>query len=191
MACRVHLALEKDLPGLLTIIVPRHPERRSQIIALQDQYGISIKFRGAEHRPPTSGDRIYIADTLGELGLFYRLAPVACIGRSFSDDGGGGHNPIEAAQQDCAILHGPHVQNLARIYEEFDNAGAATGVLTEEDLSGTLGRLLGDRKALQSAQEKAAAFARQKAQVIDTILSALAPFLSRMADDTKAERRCG
>ncbi len=54
---------------------------------------------------------IYLADTMGELGLFYRLCPIAFIGGSLAAKGG--HNPFEAARLDCAVLHGPDMSNCA------------------------------------------------------------------------------
>ena len=94
-----------------------------------------------KHLPQPSDD-IYLADTIGELGLFYNLSPIVCVGRSFSKDGGGGHNPIEAAHFDCAILHGPKVQNLQTIYNDFKDAGATVLAKDESDLKKRVETLL-------------------------------------------------
>ena len=98
MACRLHQILKNAYPDLLTIIAPRHPERGTDVDDLCKAQGLKTILRGQDHALPDAETDIYIANTLGELGLFYRLVPIACIGRSFSDDGGGGHNPVEAAQ---------------------------------------------------------------------------------------------
>lgn len=177
LACRIHHHLKKKHPGLLTIIVPRHPDRRDAIMATCGQQKIKARLRGNAHSMPQNEDDVYIADTLGELGLFYRLAPIACIGRSFSNDGGGGHNPIEAAQLDCAVLHGPHVQNLSLIFEEMDSYGAALNTKTEKKLEDAIDKLLGSDDTLHTMQNKAHQFAHNKARVLDRVMKALLPLL--------------
>lgn len=179
IACRIHAHIKKKIPDLLTVIIPRHPERREAIQAICEKHGVSARLRGSGHSIPQKGDDIYIADTLGELGLFYRLCPVACIGRSFSRDGGGGHNPIEAAQLDCAVLHGPRVQNLARIYEEMDKAGAALCMKDEKDFQARLERLLSDPGKLAALQNRGAYFVREKAKVLETVMNALSQIIER------------
>lgn len=141
------------------------------------QQKTKARLRGNAHNLPQEDDDIYIADTLGELGLFYRLAPIACIGRSFSSDGGGGHNPIEAAQLDCAVLHGPHVQNLPLIFDEMDSYGAALCAKTEKKLEDTIDRLLGSDDTLHTMQNKAHQFAHNKARVLDRVMKTLLPLL--------------
>lgn len=178
IACRIHRGLKKKIPNLLTVIAPRHPDRRERLVTLPANYGLTGRLRGTAGLPQYSDD-IYIADTMGELGLFYRLAPMACIGRSLSNDGGGGHNPIEAAQLGCAVLHGPHVQNLAAIYAEMDAAGASRLVKDEEDLQIQLERMLTDVHDLETQQRKGALFVRDKektaAQVADMAFPLLFP----------------
>lgn len=176
LAGRVHKALKVKFPSLLTILVPRHPERRAQIMA--SLTGHNIYFRAANHRPPERQHEIYIADTLGELGLFYRLSPIALIGRSFSKDGGGGHNPIEAAQLDCAVLTGPYFQYQQELYDEMLAQNAALMALDEQDLVNKLERLLGDLNHLQQQQQRARDYAARKSAVIDTVMHHLTPFLS-------------
>lgn len=171
IACRVHLKLKEDFPDLLTIIVPRHPDRRAEIDQICSGFPLNVALRGDGKKPPAADDDVYIADTLGELGLFYRLAPMAMIGRSFSDDGGGGHNPIEAAQLSCAVLHGPHIQNLETIYADMTQAKAVQAVQDEADLAQTLRVLLRDEDRLKSLQLAGLHFTRSKAGAVDSILS--------------------
>ncbi len=95
MALRLHAHLQKTRPALLTIIVPRHPVRGAELKAMALRSGLQAHLR-SEGALPASGDGIYIADTLGELGVFYRLSKIAILGGSFADIGG--HNPIEPAQ---------------------------------------------------------------------------------------------
>jgi len=176
LAARIHTRLAPNIPGLLTIIVPRHPARGRDIAATLAKQNIAVALR-SNHAPVQQNTAIYIADTLGELGLFYRLAPVACIGRSFSDDGGGGHNPIEAAQLGCAVLHGPKVQNLAQIYADMDSASASLRVNNEDDFVAHLGKLLTDNDALEALRARGLSFTGRSAAVLDSVMDALAPLL--------------
>ncbi len=191
IACRIHRHLVKQIPELLTVIAPRHPERRETIYQACDKYGLNIAMRGENRALPTPDDGLYIADTMGELGLFYKLAPIACIGRSFSRDGGGGHSPIEAAKYECAILHGPHVQNLARIYEEFDTAGAAIALKTEQDFQKRLEKLLSDEDGVEALQNKAYRFVSDKSKVIDTVMQALTPLIDMANHEPQSDNESG
>jgi 3-deoxy-D-manno-octulosonic-acid transferase len=177
MACRLHQIIKTSLPDLLTIIVPRHPERREEIMKSCAGFGLNLLLRGEEKRIPQPEDDIYIADTLGELGLFYRLAPIACIGRSFSNDGGGGHNPIEAAQLGCAVLHGPNVQNLQEIFDMMDSEDAALRMGDESHLRDTLTKLLTDGDARQTLQNKALTFARSHIGVADIVMQEISDII--------------
>lgn len=180
MACRIHEIVKRHIPELLTIIVPRHPERRVDIAQQCAAYNLKITWRGEHKALPDDDDDLYIADTFGELGLFYRLAPIACIGRSFSNDGGGGHNPIEPAQLGCAILHGPHVQNLQDIYNDMDTSGAALYMSHESMLTGTILDLLNDKAKRESLQNKALKFSKEKAGAIDRAMEEITPALHKI-----------
>ena len=92
---------------------------------------------------PNYDTDIYIADTLGELGLFYRISPFALIGRSLSDDGGGGHNPIEPASLGTPVMTGAHHFNFAQVFADLMQAGAC--ITTDENiLADDVGQLLVD-----------------------------------------------
>lgn len=175
LAVKTHVTLQNHFPDLLTIIVPRHPERRTEISRQMNAIGQDAVFRGNGKQLPTSGTQVYIADTLGELGLFYSVAPVACIGRSFSNDGGGGHNPLEAGLLNCAVLHGPHIQNLAEIYTEMDESGAALRISAPEDLASVLMELLSHKDALQNLRDKAHQFARSKNSTLQNVVKECEP----------------
>jgi len=186
LACRVHEALKAQIPGLLTIIVPRHPERREDITATCAQHKLTYNLRSQDRALPDAKDDIYIADTLGELGLFYRLAPVAVIGRSFSDDGGGGHNPIEAAQLHCAVLSGPHVQYQQQLFDDMAGADAATILHDEQALAGTVMDLLGNPDKLKDAQESAHDFVIARSDMVERTLQELSPLLAALQTRKKS-----
>ena len=94
---------------------------------------------------PTAATDIYVADTMGELGLFYRLSPIVFMGGSLVEHGG--QNPIEAVKLGASIVHGPHVFNFTDVYEALDGAGGARRADTQEALVKQLGQLLADPAA--------------------------------------------
>jgi len=182
IACRTHQILKNTYPELLTIIVPRHPERGTDITALCKTYDLTALQRASQNDTlnlPDEDTDIYIADTLGELGLFYRLTHIALIGRSFSNDGGGGHNPIEAAQLNCATLCGPNVQYQQDIYDDMINDGACLMLPDENALVKTLQNLLGNETERRTLQKNAYDFARKKDKVINEVMGHLDPFIEK------------
>lgn len=180
LGCRMHKRLRDVFPDILTIIVPRHPERREDIARICFEYGLKYRLRGDNYALPAPDDDIYIADTLGELGLFYSLSPIAVIGRSFSDDGGGGHNPVEAAQLGCAILTGPNNQFQRQIYDDMAAAGAVLELRGEDDLFAAIQECLVNPDSLTRLRERSAEFVTQKSRVIDGVMAQLSPLLERM-----------
>lgn len=120
-----HQALQNKFPSILTVLVPRHPHRGAEIARMLQDRGIIVT-RRSEGNEPSQTTQIYVADTLGELGLFYRTAPIALIGGSLAGDHGG-HNPLEAAHLDCRVLHGPDMKNFSTVAKALaDRDGAAT-----------------------------------------------------------------
>src|SRR5213075_1702622 len=144
--------------GLLTIIAPRHPVRGEAIAKMLQERGLCVARRAAGE-PIAPNTDIYLADTLGELGLFFRLSGIAFIGGSLT--GKGGHNPFEAARLDCAVLHGPDMANCAAMTDALAAAGASETVRDAETLARAVTRLLDDPQ-LRHAR---AANARQVAAV--------------------------
>lgn len=175
LAAQVHKTLSKKWPDILTIIAPRHPDRRDSIGQVIENKGLRVKFRGTDKKLPDASDQVYITDTMGELGLLYKLVPLAVIGRSFSNDGGGGHNPIEAALLDCAVLHGPNVQNMSELFTEMDEVGAAMEIKTKEDFVPMLSSLFEDKNKLEELRKLGTDFASTKANVFASVLEELEP----------------
>jgi len=177
IACRIHKGLQDLIPRLLTVIVPRHPERGGEIAGLADGAGLknSLRSRGAL---PGSGDALYIADTLGETGLFYRLSPVCIMGGSFVPVGG--HNPIEPAQLGCQIFYGPHMFNFISICDDFESRGAARRVADERLLREKLALALQDPRHFSAMAEASREWTQQQAHVADEIFLELTPFLRKM-----------
>ena len=174
-----HLALKRHLPKLLTVIAPRHPQRGGDIAALAEANGVLVARRAAGENPERHTD-LYVADTLNELGLFYRLSQVAFLGGSLVE-GIGGHNPIEPAKLGCALLHGPFVHNNAEIFAAFDAGGGAREVLDAQALAGAVHRWLNDPASARQAARAAAQTAHQLGGAINRTLQAIEPLLMRAA----------
>ncbi len=178
IAARVHRGLAAKHSDLLTIIAPRHPARSEPICTMLTGQGLRVARRG-RGEPLTRETQVYLADTLGELGLFYRLAGIAFIGGSLVAKGG--HNPFEAARLDCAVLHGPDMSNCAAMAALLAAAGAAETVRDEAALAQAVSALLSDpgRRA-----ERAAAAARTTAAslgIVDEVAARLTPWLDQIA----------
>ena len=177
MAASAHRTLAPNHPGLLTIIVPRHPGRGPAIAGDLRRGGLATALRSAAEAigPDT---QVYVADTLGELGLFYRLAGVAFVGGSLVPHGG--HNPLEPARLDCAVVHGPHMTNFADFAAAFAAADAAVEVAGGEALGAAVGVLLGDEPLRARRARAGAAVAGAEAGVLDVVEAAIAPYLDAL-----------
>lgn len=173
----VHLRLKAEFPGLLTIIVPRHATRGPAIAKILKAKGLSLARRAAGEAPGLETD-IYLADTMGELGLFYRLAEVTFIGGSLVPHGG--HNALEAGPFGCAVILGPHTVNFREITGDMLAAGAAVEVADGEALADTLRVLLADEARRQEVSANARRFAASKHGILDEIMERLAPYTAAL-----------
>jgi 3-deoxy-D-manno-octulosonic-acid transferase len=182
----VHRRLGADRPDLLTIIVPRHPERGAAIAQTLRRGGHSVALRSAGETIAAATD-IYLADTLGELGLFFRLADVVFMGKSLVPLGG--QNPIEPARLGCALIHGPHMANFEDMAAQMKETGAAAEVADEAALAIAVAHLLDDADRRWASIEAAHAFAEAEAHVLDAVVAELAPFLDTLpkAGDESAD----
>lgn len=142
-----HRTLRTRWPGLVTIIAPRHPERSTAIAALAGDMPVALRSQGDLPQP----GGLYIADTLGELGVFFRLCRVTFIGGSLVPIGG--HNMIEAAQLGCAIVVGPHTENFTETVATLRAAGALEQIARPDELITALDRLLADPESLAAMGE--------------------------------------
>jgi 3-deoxy-D-manno-octulosonic-acid transferase len=146
-----HRRLRGQFPDLCTIIAPRHPERGPAIAGMLAAQGIAAALRTLGEVPGRDRE-IYIADTLGELGMLYKLAGLALVGGSLVDRGG--HNPIEAVRRGAAVLTGPHWQNFPDAYEALIRRNATTVVNSPAELADAAARLLGDAAVLAQMRER-------------------------------------
>lgn len=173
-AAALHKTLCTAQPDLLTVIVPRHPARASEIIAEAKAAGVSLVSRSNGQDIPAQGG-IYLADTMGELGLFYRLCPFVVMGGTFADIGG--HNPIEPAQAGCTIFWGPVGYNFLTVLDDFRAARALVEVVDEKALAEKTVAALHSPQEWQSYGARAAAMTAEKFAVLDGIMADIAPVL--------------
>jgi 3-deoxy-D-manno-octulosonic-acid transferase len=158
-------ALWRADPRWLLILVPRVPSRRAEICAAVPE-GVPLTVRSLGEGPTGA---VYLADTVGELGLWYRLAPVAVMGGTFGPVQG--HNPWEPACLGVAVLHGPNVANFAADYAALQGAGAAVAVTPE----GLAAALSGDVAGMGAKGQALAEGGRQGLQPLAAALLALGP----------------
>ena len=165
-------------PGLLTMIALRHPDRGEAVEALIRSRGHTVARRSRDQLPDGSTE-IYLADTLGEMGLFYSLARQSFIAGSFVSVGG--HNPLEAAHFDTAILIGPDRRNNAAAAAALVEADAAIEANDPPALTSALAALLADPGRRDRLAAKARAVVAQHDGVLDAVLARLTPTLDRLA----------
>jgi len=172
-----HKTLVGFFPGLLSVIVPRHPDRGAAVASLVAASGLRAALRSREELPTATSD-IYVADTMGELGLFYRFAPIVFMGGSLVAHGG--QNPIEAVKLGASIVHGPHVFNFTDVYDALDRAGGARRADGQEALVKQLGQLLADPSARDTMAAASARVVGQLGGALERTLTALEPYLLQL-----------
>jgi 3-deoxy-D-manno-octulosonic-acid transferase len=169
-----HRALAVRHPGLLTIIAPRHPERGVEVAAAAA--GLPVTCRAVGDGPPNDAG-IWIADTLGELGLFYSAAGIAFVGGSLVPRGG--QNPLEPARLGCAVAVGPHADNFIEPVAILEAAGAVARVADAAELAAWVDMLLRDTGQRRAMGEAGIAAARGHGdlprQVAESLLGLLPP----------------
>jgi 3-deoxy-D-manno-octulosonic-acid transferase len=179
-----HLKLRANFPNLLTVIAPRHPERGESVAELARALGLAARLRSRGELPDATTE-IYIADTVGELGLIYRLAPIVFIGGSLIKHGG--QNPIEPAKLGATILHGPHVANFAEIYAALDEAHGAELIVNATKLTAGLAAMMAQPDVRAGVADAAYRTVTALGGALERTLASLDPYLMQLrlqrADD--------
>jgi 3-deoxy-D-manno-octulosonic-acid transferase len=180
-----HRRLRENYPNLLTLIAPRHPERGPGVVEIAAAASLSATQRSRGELPRAKTE-IYVADTIGELGLIYRLAPIVFMGGSLVRHGG--QNPIEPAKLGAAILHGPHVWNFADIYAALDSAHGAELVIDADRLTAGIAAWLNNPAARAKVTDTARATVEAAGGALEHTLQSLDPYfmellLHQRADD--------
>lgn len=176
---QLHMALKNAVPELLTIIVPRHPHRGTQAVNDVQRYTKGVKRRGLGEQPVLGGPRhtdLYVADTLGELGLWYRVASVVLIGGSLVRHGG--HNPLESLKLGVPTLAGPHMFNFQDMLPTLTEKGLLTIAPDVPSLARTIQGLLTDAGKMKTQRTLTATEMPKiggSAQMAATTISTLLP----------------
>ena len=173
-------ALDRLTERLCLILVPRHPERGAEIATAltRDGYRFALRSRGTT---PNAETDIYVADTLGELGLFLRLADVVVMGGSFGSFLGrepwGGHNPLEPARLGKAAVTGPDAANWREVTEALTAEGGLAVVASPGDLPAVVAPLLNDPAASRAMGERARRAAADAGAGLDRLWETMQPLL--------------
>ncbi|MCA6297152.1 MAG: 3-deoxy-D-manno-octulosonic acid transferase [Phenylobacterium sp.] len=165
--------------GALLILAPRHPDRGGEIAA-----ALSAP-RRTLGQSPGPHDPIWIADTLGEMGLLFRLADVVVMGGSFPG-GIGGHNPLEPARLGVPVLTGPDIANSADVYDEMLDEACALTARDGPDLRRKLAGLLGQPALRRRMGEAALGYAARQGESLSAALDDLAPLLPPPSEKSAA-----
>jgi len=160
-----HHAARPHVPGLRMILAPRHPERGEEVARLIASKGLTCA-RRSEGAAPAEAE-VYLADTMGEMGLWYALSPLCFLGASFGSQGG--HNLYEPAREGTVVIHGPNTANFAESYAEFDAKGAAVEAASPADLSRLLPELLTDAARLEDVSARARRLALAQDERLDGV----------------------
>lgn len=174
VAAEVHTMLRARHPGLLTIIVPRHPGRAGALAADMAAQGLNVVRRSSGDKVTGDTD-ILLGDTVGEMGLYLRLTEIAFVGRSLTSQGG--QNPLEPAMLDTAVLAGRNVQNFRDAYQRLVESGGARFVRDRDMLAGAVNYLLNNEVARHEMMAAGAQTVEDMRGALQKTLKALDPFI--------------
>jgi len=147
-----------DLPGALLLLVPRHPQRFNEVAAMIEERKLPF-CRRSERNLPSTGTRVWLGDSMGEMPAYFAAADVALIGGTLLPFGG--QNLIEAAACGCPVLVGPHTYNFAQATEDALACGAARRIADAEDAASTVKVLMTEPKTLENMRAAAAGFSQE------------------------------
>ena len=173
-----HQMLVRNFPDLLTVLIPRHPDRAHDIQAVLTARDLSVSVR-SEATPLERETSVLLADTIGELGLFFRSTDIAFVGGTLVPHGG--QNPIEPARLGCAIVHGPHMDNFLAVEGELAAAGATAIANSAEEIAREVGTLLSNTALRQRRISAARSVADGKQSILDAVFVHIDPYLNRIS----------
>ena len=188
IAAEVHVALRRRHVGLLTIIVPRHPERAEALAEEMTAMGLAVARRSQDGRITADTD-ILLGDTIGEMGLYLRLTEIAFVGRSLTSEGG--QNPLEPAMLDTAVLSGQNVQNFRESYQKLLGAGGAKLVRDRNMLAGAVNFLLSNEAARREMIAAGSATVEEMRGALARTLKALEPYVQPLVVKARLARSNG
>ena len=159
--------LHKNIPDLLTIIVPRHPERMPNIYGFVKKLNYKVRSRREDITEKTN---VYIADTIGEMALFLKCVNVCFIGGS-TGGGYGGHNPLEPASLDCAIIQGMDTNHFTGICQSLNQKKAQVQVNNPDELYNTVTELLKNNCKRNLLIKGSKSVAKENKDIADKIIN--------------------
>lgn len=169
-----HKITQRSHPDILTIVVPRHPDRAAAMVSLFSEAGLKVAQR-SKGDPIAASTDIYLADTMGEMGVFYTACDIVFIGKSLAV--GGGQNPVEPVQLGGAVLFGPSMANFRDISTELLECGAAGEVKDGQELGAAIIRLLDDEGAREAMIEAGRQTLTRNREAVSETLKHLEPYL--------------
>ena len=171
-----HHIVKLAFPDALMVIAPRNVTRGQEIADMLATHGHKVALRSRGDKVTKAVD-IYVADTMGELGIFFRAAPIAFVGNSLFEKNLSGHNGIEPAQLGAAVLSGKYYNDVAETYEILKRDDAVIIVDNENDLGNRVAELFGNPEMLEGYRVRAKACAEREAAVLDRVMAKLEPVL--------------
>lgn len=171
---KVHKRLAEKIPGLLTIISPRHPQRGEEINRKISDLGLTTALRSNEQQISETTD-IYIADTIGEMGLWYDLANIVFIGGSLIPHGG--QNFIEPSRVRDAVIVGPYMHNFTDAINRAKKADAVMQISDTAELEELVLQLMQQKELLEAKRSLAYNWASSEARVLDGIMDKVKGFI--------------
>ncbi|MEE2996413.1 MAG: 3-deoxy-D-manno-octulosonic acid transferase [Pseudomonadota bacterium] len=173
-----HEILVRNFPDLLTILVPRHTQRAKVVEQILSERNLSFSVR-SRSEPVNASKFFLLADTIGELGLFFRTTDIAFVGGTLVPHGG--QNPIEPARLGCAIVHGAHMENFLAVESELMAAGASAVARSAEEIAREIGTLLTNSTLRQRRIAAAQSVADGKQSILDAVFVHIDPHLDRIS----------
>ena len=181
----VHKMVEVRHPGLLTILVPRHPDRAASIVSMLEAKGLRVARRSTGDKIKAD-TQVYLGDTIGEMGLFLRLTEVAFVGRSLTATGG--QNPLEPAALGTAVLSGQNVQNFRDSYKKLIGDGNARLVKDKDMLAAGVSYLLGNDEVRKKMVDAGLAAINDMQGALSKTMATLEPYIQPLVVKARLDR---
>ena len=170
MILNFHMNVKRTFPSFLSVVVPRHPERGDEIEALFVAAGLQVARRSRGENITLNTD-VYLADTIGEMGLLYRLAPIVFVGGSLVPFGG--QNMLEPMRLGRLVMVGPYTFNFREIVKQASSEGALIRVQMPSEVLGNAVRYLTHPEEMEPVMKRAQAFATSQMAVLDRVYALL------------------
>ncbi len=172
---RFNIELKKEFPDLLLIVAPRHPNRGEEIQKrMQEELNLKVSLR-SKNEPITEETDVYVANTIGELGLWYNICPIVFVGGSLIPHGG--QNFMEPSRCRDAVIVGPHMHNFTDAMNRAQKADAVTQVKDVIELSNQVCLLLENKDLLEERRQKAYDWAMSESKVLDGIMNKIKEYI--------------